>query len=170
MFGHMSRGRVGTIALLVGLLLLAIGFPPALAQTPPGSQEPPPAEPPAEAPDETPQVVTPPSAPAESQPEQAPVAPPTGSAALTLGDFAIRTATALKLTAPASGFTPEGAAAAILEKGIHLRAELTSTLTEADAVAVLTALGYRIRSNTPSRVVTGERADILIETFIAPQP
>jgi hypothetical protein len=88
--------------------------------------------------------------------------------ALTLGEFAMRVAAGLKVAEPLTGFTPESAAWGLLQKGIRLRAELTSPLTEADAVSILNGLGYRVRTETPSRVMSAERAGILLETFINP--
>ncbi len=111
---------------------------------------------------EEPQQQEPPAAPA-------PVAEgPAAPLALTLGEFAMRVAASLKLAAPLTGFTPEGAAWGLLQKGIRLRAELASPLTEADAVSILNGLGYKVRTETPSRVMSAERAGILLETFINP--
>ena len=80
----------------------------------------------------------------------------------------IKVAAGLNLPAPTSGFTPESAAWALILKGIKVRAELASSLTEADAVGVLTGLGYKIRTATPSRVMTSDRVDILLKTFLPP--
>ncbi len=85
-----------------------------------------------------------------------------------MGEFALKLAAALRLPPPPSGFAPESAAWALLQKGIHLKPELGSPLTEADAVLALGGLGYKIRTETPSRVMTSERVGLLIETFIAP--
>ena len=60
------------------------------------------------------------------------------------------------------------AAWALMLRSIKIRPELASQVTEADAVSVLTGLGYKIRTATPSRLVSGDRVDLLIETFIPP--
>jgi len=135
----------------------------AVAQEQPPPQDPnapPPAEgaaPPEPAePDQQP--------PAAAQPEAVPPAPATVS----LGDFAMKLASGLKLQAPAAGFTPESAAWALVLKGVKVRPDLGSPLTEADAVAALSSLGYKIRTTTPSRVMTSDRVELLLETFIPP--
>jgi hypothetical protein len=102
----------------------------------------------------------------QAEPVQPP--PPAVPTPVTLGAFVIKVAAGLNLPAPTSGFTPESAAWALILKGIKVRAELASSLTEADAVGVLTGLGYRIRTATPSRVMTSDRVDILLKTFLPP--
>jgi hypothetical protein len=99
----------------------------------------------------------------------APAAPAT-SPTLTLGEFVVKVATTLKLAAPAGGFTPESAAWALVGKGVKVRPELGTPLTEQDAVTVLVGLGYKIRTMTPSRVMTQDRVNILIETFLTASP
>lgn len=103
--------------------------------------------------------------PAEAQP-----AGPGQAQPMTLGEFVIKVATTLKLQAPAGGFTPESAAWALVGKGVKVRPELPSPLTEQDAVGVLVGLGYKIRTTTPSRVLTQDRINILIETFLTSAP
>ena len=111
--------------------------------------------------------------PQDPAPQEPPPAPPTAQAAsptLTLGEFVIKVATTLKLQAPAGGFTPESAAWALVGKGVKVRPELNTPLTEQDAVSVLVGLGYKIRTVTPSRVMTQDRVNILIETFLTASP
>lgn len=136
-------------------MVLSLGAP--LAQEPEPREQTPPAENPL--PQATPEVED----PAEQPPPPAPAVPPI----VTLGEFAVRAAEGLKLPAPPGGFTPESAAWALVLKGIKVRAEMGSPLTEADAVGVLAGLGFRIRTTTPSRVVSRDRFEILIESFFS---
>jgi hypothetical protein len=94
-------------------------------------------------------------------------APPPAAApsSITLGEFAVKVATQLQLPAPGSGFTPEAAAWALLQKGVRVRPELGSPLVEGDVVAILTGLGYHIRTTTPSRVMTRDRLDAIVTVF-----
>ena len=85
---------------------------------------------------------------------------------LVLGDFLMRVAGALQLPPPEGGFKPDSAAFALRGKGIGVRGEMTTRVTEADVVTILNGLGYRVRTTTPSRVVDEARAGLLITTFI----
>ncbi|HET9482267.1 MAG TPA: hypothetical protein VFP98_10975 [Candidatus Polarisedimenticolia bacterium] len=85
---------------------------------------------------------------------------------MSLGDFAVRVATGIGLPAPNGGHTPESAAWGLLGRGIRLRADLAAPLTEADAVGALVGLGYRIRTTTPSRVMSRDRAEAILRTFL----
>jgi hypothetical protein len=106
--------------------------------------------------------------PAQPPPAAAPAPVPT---TVTVGEFAIKVATHLQLPTPAGGFTPEAAAWALVQKGVHLRPDLASPLVEGDVVTLLTALGYRIRTTTPSRVMTRDRLDAITTVFFsAPAP
>jgi len=86
----------------------------------------------------------------------------------TLGDFLVKAATQMKLPAPATGFTPESAAWAMLQKGVRARPELGAPLVEGDMASMLTQLGYRVRTSTPSRVMTRERVDAVLSVFFTP--
>jgi len=133
---------------LVLVATLGLACAPILAQQEP--QTPPPAAP------EPAQVAVPEPA--------APAAP----ALVTLGEFAIRAASGLGLQPPQGGFSAESAAWVLVQKGIRLRPELATPLTEADAVDALTHLGFRIRTTTPSRVVSRDRFEILCASFFTP--
>ncbi|HKY31818.1 MAG TPA: hypothetical protein VJV23_04720 [Candidatus Polarisedimenticolia bacterium] len=123
-----------------------------------GAEDPPPEEAP-----------QPPPAPGQSAaPSPGERAQPL-SVVVTLGDFAVRVASELELPGPADGFVPESAAWALLQKGIRLRSDLSSPLTEADTVAILNALGFSVRTSTPNRVVTRDRAEALLSVFF-PSP
>jgi len=135
----------GLAAIALTFLLAAPALPFAQSEEPEEPEQQEPAAPP----------------PHQQEPPAAPIAP-------TLGEFAMSVAAGLKLPAPLTGFTPESAASGLLQKGIRLRAELTSPLTESDAVSILNGLGYKIRTETPSRVMSAERAGLLLETFINP--
>jgi len=89
---------------------------------------------------------------------------------LTLGAFAARVVAGLGLQPASATVTPEGAAWILLQKGIRIRPDLDSPLTEADAVGVLNGLGFRIRTTTPSRVMSRDRVEILLGAFIKPKP
>jgi hypothetical protein len=91
---------------------------------------------------------------------------PATSQALALGDFLVRVVGALQLPPPQGGFKHESAAFALRGKGIEIRNEMGSSVTEADVVAILNGLGYRVRTTTPSRVLDQARSDLLIATFI----
>ncbi len=121
-----------------------------------------PQQPPAGQPEQAPPPATAPSQPAATpQPSTTP---------MTLGEFAVKAASTLKLTAPAGGFTPESAAWALVARGVKLRPELSSPLVEQDAITLLAGLGYKVRTTTPSRVMTQDRVNILIETFLTSAP
>ncbi|MFQ5846034.1 MAG: hypothetical protein ACE5JG_13705 [Planctomycetota bacterium] len=93
------------------------------------------------------------------------------SGPVTLGEFAVAVAEGLGLPEPEGGFTPESAAWSLLQrKGVRVRGELASALVESDVIRVLNGLGYRIRTSTPSRLVTRGRLEIVLETFIAAAP
>jgi len=99
--------------------------------------------------------------PAVAQDVEAPAPGP-----VTLGDFAVRVVTGLGLQPAGGTVTPEGAAWLLLQKGIRIRPELDTPLTEADAVAVINGLGYKIRTVTPSRVMSRDRMEILVGAFV----
>lgn len=135
---------------MAGAWILSAGLLAAQDAPPP---QPPPAPPPAQA-------------PAPSPEQGAAVAPAT----LTVGDFAMKVATHLHLSVPAGGYTPESAAWALLQKGVRLRPELGAPLVEGDVVEILTGLGYRIRTTTPSRVMTRDRMDAITSVFFPGTP
>ena len=95
-------------------------------------------------------------------------APSTAPAGVTLGEFAIRAASGLGIQPPQGGFTPESAAWSLVQKGVKVRPELGTPVTEADAVDALTQLGFKIRTTTPSRVVSRDRFEILCGSFFTP--
>lgn len=132
----------------------------SLACVPLVAQDQQPAPPPVTAPE--------PAPPAATAPEPAPVAAPAPPAVVTLGEFAIRAASGLGIQPPQGGFTPESAAWSLVQKGIIVRPELATPLTEADAVEALTQLGFKIRTTTPSRVVSRDRFEILCGSFLTP--
>lgn len=107
---------------------------------------------------------TPPQPPAEA------AAPAPAPTTVTLGEFAIKVATQLELPAPAGGFTSEAAAWALLQKGVRVRPELGAPLVEGDVVSILAGLGYRIRTTTPSRVMTRDRLDAITTVFFPATP
>jgi len=145
----MNRLRLTTIALILGLLLAG----PVSARQTPLEQQAPPEQP-----------ATPRPEPPAPAPQQAPAH---AAGPMLLGDFAVMTATQLKLSPPAGGFTHEGAAWALLQKGIRIRPELESPLVEGDVVSLLAALGFRIRTETPSRVMTRDRMDAVLGVFLS---
>ena len=55
-----------------------------------------------------------------------------------------------------------------MRKGVTLRGDLAAPLTEADAAAALVGLGFKVRTTTPSRVVSRDRLDLLLEVFFTP--
>src|SRR5262245_22278190 len=119
------------------------------------------------------QEAQPPEAPPAQAPQAAPApaphqTPPAEAVVTTLGDFLIKAATQMKLPAPAAGFTPESAAWALVQKGIHPRPELGSPLLEGDVVSMLAAMGYKVHTSTPSRVMTRERMDAVLGVFFTP--
>jgi len=150
------------IRLTILLLLAALAILPNVAL----AQEQPPQDP--NAPPAAPEQQPPPAPEQETPAEQAVPPPAQPPAVVTLGTFVMKLASGMKLQAPPSGFTPESAAWALVLKGVKVRPDLTSPVTEADAVNVLSGLGYKIRTTTPSRVMTSDRVDILLETFIPP--
>ena len=127
----------------------------SLACAPLISQEEPQSPPPATAPEPSP--ATPP------EPVQ-----PAAPAAVTLGEFAVRAASGMGVLPPPTGFTPEGAAWSLVPKGIRLRPDLAGPLTEANVIDALTQLGFKIRTTTPSRVVSRDRFEILCKSFFTP--
>ena len=112
----------------------------------------------------------------EQQEDPAPVVPtpvptpetPALPTPVALGEFAMKLATSLGLPPPATGYTPESAAWVLSLKGLKIRPDLASPLTEADAVMALRGLGFKVRTNTPSRVVTTDRVELILSTFIQP--
>jgi len=152
--------------LVLACLLLALFGGIAIAQETPPPEDP--NQPAAQDPQQ-PKTDQPPAEQAEPEQPPAPTQPPPAAPTpVSLGVFVMKVAAGLNLQAPATGFTPESAAWALILKGIKVRAELSSSLTEADAVSVLTGLGYKIRTATPSRVMTSDRVEILLKTFLPP--
>ena len=156
----MRLRRLSTFVLALAVLT------PALAQQPQDPNTPPPPPPPEQTEPQTPPA---PAEPPQAAPEE-PVAPPPVAepVPITLGQLALKIAAAMKLQPPATGFTPESAAWALTNRGIKIRPDLAAQVTEADAVSVLAALGYKVRTTTPSRLMTSDRIDLVIETFIQP--
>ena len=118
-----------------------------------------------------PQEAQPPAAPPaapQQTPHETPATPPAEAVITTLGDFLVKAATQMKLPAPATGFTPESAAWALVQKGIRPRPELGSPLVEGDIVSMLSAMGYRVHTSTPSRVMSRERVDAILGVFFTP--
>lgn len=154
--------RAALTFILVAALSPAAPFARQEPSAPP--QQPPPAENPL--PQQSPEVED------TSQPPAPPPPPaPAPPAPVTLGEMVTRAAAGLKLPAPAAGQTPESAAWALVQKGIRVRPELASPLTEADVVGLLAGLGFKVRTTTPSRVVSRDRFEILAEAFFtAPAP
>lgn len=145
---------------VVAVVMLAVGTLRSNA----AAQEPQPPPPPAGQPPA--QQAPPQQAPAAAQ-EQA-AQPSAPAAPVTLGEFAVKVAERLKMQAPGGTFTAEAAAWALLQAGIKLRGELGSHLTEADAVSALADLGYNVRTKTPSRLVTRDRLEVILTTFVKP--
>lgn len=144
-------------AALVSLSVIAALFAPAAhaRQTAPPPQEQPPQPP----------------APPDDMPEQADQnAPAPTPKTITIGEFLVHVATALKLQAPQGGFNPESASFALRGKGVQIDTAPTAMLTEADTVKVLDGLGYRVVTKTPSRTVNDQQAKLLIETFLIVKP
>jgi len=156
MEGHRVSGKVtaagkvaaAAIVLALGVAIFAPGAAYARQETAP------PEEPEGDA---TPQV---------PQDEQPTVTPKT----ITVGEFLVQVATALKLQAPQGGFAPDSASFALVGKGVQIETPAASLLTEGDAVKVLDALGYRVVTRTPSRTVNDQQAKLLIATFLTSTP
>lgn len=103
--------------------------------------------------------------------QEPPAVPPVQSdGPITVGQFAVRLAEALEVSPGTGSAAAESAAWFLLQKGIRVRPELQATLTEEDLVAALTGLGYRIRTSTPSRVVTRDRLEQVLSVFIVAKP
>lgn len=136
------------VAAAVSLALCAALFAPAAhaLQTPPPPQEQPPQPP--------------------APPDDMPATPKQ----ITVGEFLIQVALALKLQAPQGGFTAESASFALRGKGVAVDTAPATMLTEADAVKVLDGLGYRVETKTPSRTVNDQQARLLITTFLTVNP
>lgn len=83
----------------------------------------------------------------------------------TVGDFAVKMATTMNLTAPQGGFNAETAAVALREAGVVLKGELKGELKEADVVAALSQLGLNLTTTTPDRNVSQARADQILKAF-----
>jgi len=150
-----ARGRlVVTLASFLALALCAS----LLSATPAHAQQAVPApQPPADA-----------NRPAPPEPPDDTPAPTPKT--ITVGEFIVQVATALKLPAPQGGFNAESAAFALRGKGVQIETPATSVLTEADAVKVMDALGYRVVTRTPSRTVNDQQAKLLIATFLTTNP
>lgn len=144
-----GKRTAAAIALALGVAIFAAGEAHARRQT--------------AAPPQEPQGDASPQAP---QGEQRAVTPKT----ITVGEFLVQVATALKLPAPQGGFAPESAAFALRGKGVQIDTPAAAVLTEADAVKVLDALGYRVVTKTPSRTVNDQQANLLIATFLTTTP
>ena len=124
------------------------------------------------------QAAPPPQEPqgdAAQQPAPVPQVPEQGKPAatpkvVTVGEFLVQVATALKLPAPKGGFNLESATFALRGKGVQIETPATSVLTEADVVKVMDALGYRVVTKTPSRTVNDQQVKLLIATFLTTNP
>jgi hypothetical protein len=118
------------------------------------------------------ETAAPPQQPQDEASQQAPQGeqPAVPARTITVGEFVVQVAAALKLPAPQGGFNPESAAFALRGKGVQIETPAAAVLTEADAVKVLDALGYRVVTKTPSRTVNDQQAKLLIETFLTSTP
>jgi len=141
----------------VSLALVAAFFAPAAhaRQAAPPPQEQPPQ---------------PPAPPDDAPPQEEQEAPAPTPKTITVGEFLVHVAKALKLQAPQGGFNAESASFALRGKGVEIDTAATAMLTEADAVKVLDGLGYRVVTKTPSRTVNDQQAKLLITTFLITIP
>lgn len=144
-------------AALLSLALIAAFFAPAAhaRQAAPPPQEQPPQ---------------PPAPPDDAPPQAEPAAPAPTAKTITIGEFLVQVATALKLQAPQGGFNAESASFALRGKGVQIDTAANAMLTEVDAVKVLDGLGYRVVTKTPSRTVNDQQAKLLITTFLIVNP
>ena len=162
MEGHRVNGKAtaagklaaAAIVLALGVAIFAPGAADASEAAYARQETAPPEEPEGDATPQTPQD------------EQPTVTPKT----ITVGEFLVQVATALKLQAPHGGFAPDSASFALRGKGAQIETPAASLLTEADAVKVLDALGYRVVTKTPSRTVNDQQAKLLIATFLTSTP
>jgi hypothetical protein len=85
---------------------------------------------------------------------------------LTVGDFAVLIASRLDLSDPFQApSTPETAAAALEKGGIRLRQDLSSPLTEGDAVGIFDQFGIVLQTEHPENLMAPERAASLLGIF-----
>ena len=101
-------------------------------------------------------------------PREAAVPAPAIPGPITLGDFVKKVAIGKGYISAGEDPTVEGAALVLLRNGIDVRPELGSPLTEADAVGILNHLGFKVRTDTPSRTLDHERAEILLMVLLTP--
>jgi hypothetical protein len=94
-------------------------------------------------------------------------APLPESKSLTVGDFAVLVASQIGPgeEPSKSQLTPQAAAARLQKAGIKLRQDLTSPVTEGDAVGVFGQLGISLQAQDPERLLDRERASSLIGIF-----
>ena len=84
---------------------------------------------------------------------------------LTVGDFALKMALAMKLTAPEGGFNAESATAALRDAGVVLKGDFDSELNEGGLVQALNQVGLKLTTSSPDRIVSEPRADKILRAF-----
>ena len=87
--------------------------------------------------------------------------------AATVGDFAVQLATALQLQKPTTGFTAESASAALWQVGVKIQPNFKKALTEKDVTSALSEIGYNVRTDDPTSIVSIEKSNAIITTFIS---
>jgi len=92
-------------------------------------------------------------------------AAPSGSDA-TVGGFAVHLAKSLNLPSPKGGFTAESARLALWKAGVRIPADHKRALKESDVVSTLSQMGFNLSTDRPARVVSEEKADSIIATFV----
>lgn len=94
-------------------------------------------------------------------------APLPESKSLTVGDFAVLVASRLGPGEQPSKpqLTPQAAAVLLQKAGIKLRQDLSSPVTEGDAVGVFGQLGISLQAQDPGRLLDREKASSLIGIF-----
>ncbi|MGD8377066.1 MAG: hypothetical protein PVF68_13105 [Acidobacteriota bacterium] len=92
----------------------------------------------------------------------------TRSDAYTVGDLAVRLASAVELHLEEP--SPSLARTALATLGLRIDADLKAPLVEEDAVAIFNQLGFHLSTSNPARPVTEEKAAMLVKLIRLPLP
>ena len=93
-------------------------------------------------------------------------APAPTAKTLTVGEFATLVAARINtVDARKTPSSPEDAIASLQKAGIHLRADLSSSFTEGDAVEVFRQFGIALEAQDPENLLDRDRAASLIGIF-----
>ncbi|HEV8375579.1 MAG TPA: hypothetical protein VGR38_05015 [Candidatus Polarisedimenticolia bacterium] len=90
---------------------------------------------------------------------------PAPASSISVGDFAVLVAAKLDAENSQAALTPDSAAEILKKHGVKMTADLSSSLTEKDAVGLFGQLGIVLQTEHPESLLSRERAASLVGIF-----